>query len=326
MRWFTIFLTLTACGDSPGDSSGDSGIGAIDFCERPSIQDGSLGGGFLLNHCTGCHSSENDENQRHGAPLELNYETHAGFSQHLDRVKANCAIDTTHPCDDIPALEVEEFLGWIECGAPSTAADFPVFAEIKPGESFDIIAQVSEEADGFRLTRKIESGSRSFFPETPWSITWFERYGGEVWLFSETLYREDGSVLWAIDFGTGLLISSEDTSLLTDSLEVEIQDDGTLTTEFIDFEVYQGAGVILDGRESNHDPDEIHVTSNYDLEWIWHFGDEGPPTLQASWIDTERSWMALGVQDYQGPLLEFLGLSDRGQWIERVHVTEEWSQ
>jgi len=59
MRWFTIFLTLTACGDSPGDS----GIGAIDFCERPSIQDGSLGGGFLLNHCTGCHSSENDENQ-----------------------------------------------------------------------------------------------------------------------------------------------------------------------------------------------------------------------------------------------------------------------
>ena len=322
MRRHLLVLLLIGCSTDETHDPSDS----VEFCDRPSIADGSLGRSFLLNHCTGCHSSENASSERNGAPEELNYDTHVGFLENLDRVQANCAVDTTHPCDDITVEEVETFLGWLECGAPSTSEEFSTHAPPAVGESFEVLTYVREFPEGIEVTRQIEVGSRGFFPDSPWSRTVFERYGEEVWLYSETLYREDGSTLVSIDFGTGLQIARPDTSLLTDTLEVELQENGTWTTEVIDFEIRRGQGQVIDGRESNHSPEEIHVQSSHGLEWIWHYSMEGPPTAQAAWIDSERSWTALGILDYQGPSMGILGLSDGAQWIDRVHVPGGWSR
>ena len=316
MRLTLLVALLYGCST---DESPDP-AGEVEFCEQPSIADGSLGRSFLLNHCTACHSSENSSSERNGAPEELNYDTHVGFLENLDRVQANCAVDTTHPCDDITAEDVELFLGWLECGAPSASEEFPTHEAPAAGESFEVLTYVKELPEGIEVTRQIEVGSRGFFPDSPWSRTLFERYGEEVWLYSETLYREDGSTLVSIDFGTGLLIARPDSSLLTDTLEVEIQENGTWTTEVIDFEISRGPGQVIDGRESNHNPEEIHVLSSHGLEWIWHYAPNGEPTAKASWVDEERSWSP------QGPTMGPLGLSDGVQWIERVHVPGGWSQ
>jgi hypothetical protein len=322
MRSLVSILLMTGCSQGNPTPTDET----LDFCDRPSIADGSLGRSFLLNHCTGCHSSENSPLERNGAPEELNYDTHPAFMENVDRVQAHCAVNTAHPCDDILPQEVEVFLGWLECGAPNTTTEFSTHASPPIGESFEVLTYVRELPEGIAVTRQIEVGSRGFFPESPWSRTLFERYGEEVWLYSETLYREDGSVLISIDFGTGLLIARPGVSVLTDTLEVEIQEDGNWTTEVIDFEITRGQGEVVDGRESNHQPEEIRIQSSHGLEWIWHYSMDGPPTAQATWLDEDRTWTALGILDYQGPPMGILGLTEGSQWIDRVHVPGGWSR
>lgn len=313
---------LIACSAEPENTVSDE----LDFCERPSVSDGSVGRSFLLSHCTACHSSENAGKERNGAPEELNYNSHAAFMENLARVQANCAVETTHPCNDVTPREVEDFLGWIECGAPSSLTELPTFEVAESGESFEALTYVREFPEGIEVTRQIEVGSRGFFPPSPWSRTLFERYGEEVWLYSETLYREDGSVLVSIDFGTGLLIRRPDAAVLTDTLEVEIQENGAWTTEVVDFEVTLGQGEELDGREATHSPEEIHVQGSLGMEWTWHYMPDGAPSAKAHSLDGERSWTALSILSPQGPALGPLGLNDGVQWIERIHVPGGWSQ
>ena len=82
MRRHLLVLLLVGCStDEPHDPSEP-----VEFCDRPSIADGSLGRSFLLNHCTGCHSSENTSSERNAVSGKMNAAASSMFS-YIDQVQ-----------------------------------------------------------------------------------------------------------------------------------------------------------------------------------------------------------------------------------------------
>lgn len=80
----------------------------------------SFGQGFLLDHCTGCHSEMLTVDQRAGAPLGVNFESKEFAEMWLDRIYARAADDndTMPPVDSVPDFERVLLGDWLACGAP----------------------------------------------------------------------------------------------------------------------------------------------------------------------------------------------------------------
>ena len=92
-----------------------------------SLTYGNFGSLFFGTYCTGCHSSELDGIERHGAPADHNFDTLAGIlaeADHVDEAAAAGpdAVNTFMPpttADDIPDESERRQLGeWLACGAP----------------------------------------------------------------------------------------------------------------------------------------------------------------------------------------------------------------
>jgi hypothetical protein len=80
----------------------------------------NTGGPFLLNWCTGCHSSLLPNGERAGAPLGMDFDTPAGIEEQLLRIYARSADynTTMPPVNGAPAQERILMGDWITCGAP----------------------------------------------------------------------------------------------------------------------------------------------------------------------------------------------------------------
>jgi hypothetical protein len=94
----------------------------------------NTGGPFLLNWCTGCHSSLLAAGQRAGAPLGVDLDTPAGIDQQLLRIYARSADHnvTMPPVDGVPTHERTRLGDWITCGAPGL--DEAILLSIEPAE------------------------------------------------------------------------------------------------------------------------------------------------------------------------------------------------
>ena len=126
-----LLLGCTTASSKPGDSGGDSGsgsgdTGAVSYIEgRECPSDSyltweSFGEGFMLDHCTGCHSALLEEGQRAGAPLGVDFNTQALVQDQLDRIYARSADDNTTmpPTDTVDTWERAALGEWLACGAP----------------------------------------------------------------------------------------------------------------------------------------------------------------------------------------------------------------
>jgi uncharacterized membrane protein len=79
----------------------------------------NFGKPFLDTRCQGCHGGR--PGQREGAPESFDFGTHAAAQQHLERIYARAADDSTSmpPGPDDPPADERARLGeWLGCGAP----------------------------------------------------------------------------------------------------------------------------------------------------------------------------------------------------------------
>ena len=86
-------IMLAACASSPTGST----------CPTSSAPDyGNFGAGFFDTYCVACHSSEAAD--RHGAPLDQNFDTEADVLKHLDDIDFAAASGPNATNTDMPDL------------------------------------------------------------------------------------------------------------------------------------------------------------------------------------------------------------------------------
>lgn len=109
-----LWMGLPACKDK----------GAVDTAtldpECRTLTWDDYGEGYLRSWCGGCHSSAVPTEGRAGAPEGVDFDTHDGLLEHLDRVQARATGDapTMPPVGGADAEERERFALWLDCGAP----------------------------------------------------------------------------------------------------------------------------------------------------------------------------------------------------------------
>jgi uncharacterized membrane protein len=112
--------TLAAgCGeDGTGDDPPAGPPG--DACETSYLDHASFGEPFLLDWCTGCHSSALPPNMRQQAPADVNFDTLEDARRWAPRIgaRATGAMPTMPPAGGPSAEERALLAEWLACGAP----------------------------------------------------------------------------------------------------------------------------------------------------------------------------------------------------------------
>ena len=118
MRWklasvAVVLGILTACDDSI--IGPEPPITA--YCNRqPKLTYENFGKAYMGKWCTGCHSSLQRENQRVGAPPDVNLDTWDDVLLHADRIQAR-SVDTTTmpPAAGVSQEETNQLGEWLRC-------------------------------------------------------------------------------------------------------------------------------------------------------------------------------------------------------------------
>jgi uncharacterized membrane protein len=109
-----IAALLGACGTDtrePDDTP--------DACETTFVDYATVGRPFMLDWCTGCHSSTLPPTMRQDAPLDVNFDDHAAILVWGERIRIRAAgPNPTMPPAGGPSDEERALIAeWIDCGA-----------------------------------------------------------------------------------------------------------------------------------------------------------------------------------------------------------------
>ena len=103
--------------DAPGHATGAA-------CD-PALTWDNFGADFMQRYCTSCHSSRVSGGQRHGAPVDHDFDMLSGVQLATDHIDESAAagpqaINTyMPPYGPMPTTGEREQLGrWLACGAP----------------------------------------------------------------------------------------------------------------------------------------------------------------------------------------------------------------
>ena len=86
-------LLMAACNDPEGESPE-----TVDCDRQPPLDWDNFGEGFFSLRCTSCHSSENSDVQRSGAPIGLDFDTYSEVVREVSRIE----METTGPNAAMP--------------------------------------------------------------------------------------------------------------------------------------------------------------------------------------------------------------------------------
>ena len=114
-RELVLLLALSACGNDRQTDPPDV------QCETTFVDYATFGRPFLLDWCTGCHSSTLPPMMRQGSPPDVNFDDHAAAMQWRDRIRVRAVhgddgeLPTMPPAGG-PSEEERQLLAeWIEC-------------------------------------------------------------------------------------------------------------------------------------------------------------------------------------------------------------------
>lgn len=107
MLW--LLSALVAC-----DGGSDTGNDCTDLTWD------NYGQGYVRSWCAGCHSSALSGDEREGATVGVDFDSHAGVLDHVDRIidRGTGDAPTMPPVGGSSEDERERVLEWLECGAP----------------------------------------------------------------------------------------------------------------------------------------------------------------------------------------------------------------
>ena len=103
-----MLLLLLACGPTA-----DSGCG-----QDPPVDYASFGQGFLLKHCTACHSAQVTGQERQGAPAGVDLDTQEAAEALAERIHARVLVPEVPempPGGGPDAEELELLSIWLSC-------------------------------------------------------------------------------------------------------------------------------------------------------------------------------------------------------------------
>jgi hypothetical protein len=117
--WWTCAIAgaLLAVGPSCSDSGGEEPE-TVDCDRQPPLDWDNFGEGFFSLHCTSCHSSENSNVQRSGAPIGLDFDTYGEVVREVSRIETVATgPDAAMPPSAEEPTEAERTMlnEWLEC-------------------------------------------------------------------------------------------------------------------------------------------------------------------------------------------------------------------
>ena len=321
MRLFSIALVTLGCGEVY-----DTSVLAVDRCDEATMQDGSAGRSFLLKHCTSCHSSHLVESSRYSAPLGVDLDTITGVRTHGDNVSSRVLDYSMPPSGGLPQQAIDEFVEWIDCGAPSHEEELPYGDWGEVGEAFELRVNVEYSQNGFDVVRYIESGTRGVLPAYPWSITNLYVTEDQAKLQSEEVFREDGSTLWSAYFLNGFSLANASENETSNIVTVTVHEAGTTVTEEWLIVSNLAAGEPIDSQEETQSPMVLSVDVEGGPRWEWHLDGTDSPAAYSFDLGTGPAWRSLRITSEFRSYGNALPLEVGQSWIERAVVTGGWSQ
>jgi hypothetical protein len=108
--------------DAPagGEGSTDPGSGEADSGAPLDCEDAgtwaTTGHPLMLSWCTGCHSSQREGSDRHGAPADVNLDSLEGFSASAGRSLARMEAGTMPAGGGLSDPELRQLRAWVDCG------------------------------------------------------------------------------------------------------------------------------------------------------------------------------------------------------------------
>lgn len=127
-----LLWVATACSSSADDTASSR----ASICKSSGdLTYESFAGPFLLNWCTGCHSSNLGEDERQEAPEDVNLDTLEDVLYWSDRIELRLReTRDMPPAGGLPEADRQAFLTWLECNAESETGGYdpPPPPETKP--------------------------------------------------------------------------------------------------------------------------------------------------------------------------------------------------
>lgn len=119
-------LAVAACGndtriaEEAPDAGGGAGSGSAVACGSSFLDYNNFGAPFVLDWCTGCHSSTLRAGMRQGAPVGVNLDTLAEIRERAAAiiVRTSSATPTMPPAGGPSGEERTLMAEWLTCGAP----------------------------------------------------------------------------------------------------------------------------------------------------------------------------------------------------------------
>lgn len=116
-----VLLTAAAC----GSESARSGEAPQTCGSDANLTYESFGQPFFLSWCSGCHGADLGENERAGAPPNLNFDDLSAIRAHSERIRERAVTHQTMPPAGGPPEDERRRLGeWLACGAPGEPQSF----------------------------------------------------------------------------------------------------------------------------------------------------------------------------------------------------------
>jgi hypothetical protein len=108
----SLLVAVPACAEPEGEPSG-----AITCDRQPPLDWDNFGAGFLELHCTSCHSSQNAEPHRSGAPVGVDFDTYGDVVRHVSRIESQAtgADPEMPPAGGPTQAELALLREWLTC-------------------------------------------------------------------------------------------------------------------------------------------------------------------------------------------------------------------
>jgi hypothetical protein len=276
------------------ETTGDTGT----ECD-PALDWWSVGQPTMLSWCTGCHSSNLEGDDRHGAPEGVNLDTLAGVQEQADAIRARAILSNDMPPGGgLPADVRAQLEAWLDCGAEGEENPLPgtepgevatargVAIEVGHGDNF---------SGGLTLERWVTGGEG--WEKVPLCEDYYVVQNTEAWFAGYAVYNDDGAMIRRVELEPPILMTMEGDEEWEHLVEAEVFDGETTTTTEATWVVTIGEPVSLDGRALERNPVEVIMVDDSGEIHAWQLS--GRYRISARWFSWgEQQYAALQQQDW----------------------------
>ena len=315
MRW--MLLALWGCGGQVATLPEEP---TSNCAEELSWQ--HTGQAFMLNYCTGCHSSGLAAHERFGAPAGTDFDTLAGVQSVTERIYQRTVVSMDMPPGGGPsAEELKSLEAWLQCGAPGEENSLPATDSFPSGLSgAQVSARVTNKgANRFQVIRQVEGHSNGW-PDGTYMIEDYELSGDDAWFHGFWVSGIGWAEATEMQWDPPLHIQGENVS--ANQQVTVVVADGQETEDLQEWS-WSAETVVAGGLEQDPRPTEIRLVGPMGDTHIWHTSSEWGITSRELWHQDGRSWSFL--QQSSGLAVSssnLFPLEEWSTWIERLVVDQ----